>query len=174
MPLITQLREFIAWLQAHALEGFRDFSEDFYDTDNTYEIASEVLAEYGSQMKRCVEYNDQINFDRARAEYLRLFDKVNEAIAKQLFADAQDKYLDKNHENSDAERYALEEVWENPKARYYLNAHAILKHQDGREVFLIANERHIPQGNLYVLTTELKDITRSGLDPWEYVTTRKA
>jgi len=174
MPLINQLRTFLSWLKDHALPGFREQAEDSFDTEGSYEIAYDVLVEYGSDMKKCVERDDQDNFDIAKAAYIRLFNQINEVIAERMYKDALDKYLDKDHSNADAERYALEEVWQDPRVKYYLKAHAVLKHQDGREVFLIANERHIPRDNHYVITTELEQLKVSGIDPWEYVTTRKA
>ena len=173
-PLINQLRSFLSWLKEHALPGFKDQAEDYFDTEGTYEIAFDVLVSLGSDMKTAVERGDQQNFNSFKDQYLRLFDKINEFIAKQMFEAARDKYLGQNHSSLDADTYAIEEVWQNPAARYYLKAHVLIKHQDGREVFLIANERHIPRDNLYVITTELEHLRASSIDPWEHVATRKA
>ena len=172
--LINQLREYLSWLRDHALPGFRDASADMYDTEEDYITVEESLLYSSLEMKKCVERNDQENFDRFKAKYTRLFDHVNKNIALTMFEETMDKYLEKGHVGVDAEKYALEELWEDPKLRYYLPAQAILKHQDGREVFLVANERHIPQDNLYVLTSELEYLQSSGLDPWDYVTNRRA
>lgn len=173
-PLIDQLREFLQWLKDHALPGFKSQAEDCYDGTDQYNTAAETLAYYATEMKKSVEHNNQECFDRFRSKYLQLFDNVNEKIAKREYADTLDRILDEGYSNEDARKLALDYAWQDPKMRYYLPVKAILKHQDGREVFLVANKRHIPQDNLYVLTTELEYLKTSGLDPWEYVSTRRA
>jgi hypothetical protein len=173
-PLIYQLRDYLAWLKDHALPQFRDAASDMYDLEEDYQTAEESLEYYALEMKKAVERGHSEVFDRFKAKYTKLFDHVNESIARNLYEQEVNKFLHKGHNQIDAEKHALEILWQEPNFRYYLRAYAVLKDDNGREVFLVANERHIPQDNLYVLTSELESLKNSGLDPWEYVSNRRA
>jgi hypothetical protein len=172
MNLERELTTFHGWLKEYALPGFAEKAKDTYTAE--YGIAYDELSSLGQQMRIAVDKNKLEDFNLARRAYLDLFTYVNEQMAKTEYADAVDHYLDQQMSNDDARKKALDFMWRDSKLQYWLPVHAEIKGPQGQEVFLVANERHTPRGKAYLKISEITYLKNSGLDPWEYVSNRRA
>lgn len=172
--LKTELNSFHTKLKQFALPGFMDWVTDTY-FDETYKTYAEELEYLGEEMRRAVSRGDAEHFDLCRNHYKKIYSQVNVELAKTIHADLLDHYLDQNMENEEAEKLALEHVWQNPNMRRWLPAWARLRDDSGkREVYLVGHEDHIPKGKNYVTISEIKSLEKSGRDPWKFVQNRSA
>ena len=172
MTLENELGQFLNWLKTHALKGFRGYTDDHY-FDEKYRTYTEELEYLADEIKSAVRRSDKGHFEICKEAYEKMFVEVNVTLAKASYNSLIDKYLNEGFEDADAQRYALEMLWQDKLISYWLPVSAILKNTNGQEVFIVANERHIPRGKSYVLVSELKYLASSGRNPWEYVQNRR-
>ena len=172
MDLEKELAKFLAWLREYALPGFNEKAKDTYTDD--YKIVYDELVVVATHMKHAAKIGNDSFFETLKKEYVTLFGQVNELIARQLHADALDHYLDEGLSNEDANKAAVEHLWANKAAAYWFPVALSMKGPHGQEVFLVANERHTPQGKDYVTISELESLRSSGRNPWEVVSNRRA
>lgn len=172
MDLSRELDRFLLWVKQYALPGFAEKSKDVYTED--YQVAYDELCRLGALMRDAVEKKQSGQFGYYRKLYVELFERVNTIIAKNVYADMLDDFLDQAPNNQEAEKMALSVVWQDPLLSYWLPAQARMTGPQGQEVFIVANDRHIPQGKTFVKLSEIPYLANSGLDPWEYVTNRRA
>lgn len=172
MTLSRELDQFLLWIKQHALPNFAEQSKDLYTED--YQVVYDELCRLGSLMRDSVEKGHKGKFDHYKTEYLKWFEKVNQRIAKQIYADILDDFLDQAPNNLEAEKLALSTAWGDPLLSHWLSAQARMTNPQGEEVFIVANERHIPQGKSFLMLSEVPYLASSGHDPWEFVKNRRA
>lgn len=176
MDLNQEIDHFLQWLRRHGLPGFRAIADDTYADDDSYETISAQLEYLGGEMKKSVQRKDRDHFFLCKDEYLKRFEAVNKKLAIDMFENIRDNFINnEGYEELDAQYAATEMLWQQESFRFWLPVQLRLTNQETQErVFLVANERHIPPGDHYVLIEELESLKNSERDPWEYIRNRKA
>ena len=166
-----ECQEFLTWLKEKKMPGFMEYVTDNYFDDN-YRTYAEELEYLGGEIKRSVVRYKPSDFDLYKAEYEKLYARINVSLAKTFYHDVLDMYLERDFSNEEAKRAALETCWDNEAVRYWLPISALLKDAKGQEVYLVSRKEHSPKGKNFVTHSELQYLTSSGRDPWAYVQQR--
>ncbi len=172
MTLSEQMQSFVGWMQTHALNGFREYTEDNQSDD--FHTVKDVLVSIAADMKSAVQYDDQDEYLRNKDLYEQYFITINEEIAKTDYADLLDDFLDSGLDNHNAQIMTVSELWENPLYRTYLDVTVEMRSPNNGEVLhLIGCHEHAKGRHPYVIAEEIKMLKEGFMDPWEYVRNRE-
>lgn len=172
MDLQKDYHEFIEEKKKISLPGFMDRATDEYATEDFNTVADEMFF-LVDEMKSAITANDSKHFFHCRDKWEEHFENINTAIANKVFLDLTNKLVNDGMEEQEARMNACAHLWNDPRMRYWLPTQARLKDGKGRTVWLVGDERHIPQEGNYVTLSEIEYLKSSGLDPWAFVENRK-
>ena len=173
MNLPERIQSFVGWLQSHALEGFRDYTEDTYSDD--YNTLENVLISIAEDMKTATKNNHAERYLISEDLYKDYFITINEEIAGMHYADLLDDLLDSGLDNLDAEVMAVSQLWKNPLYRKYLDLTVHVPHpKTGEILHLISCHEYARGKHPYVTAEEIEMLKQDFKDPWEYVRNRES